>query len=258
MRILFALPFLIAVCVQAGSAVAAPLATGTDSDVFVRALASPARSAADRERDAREHPREVLTLAGFGPGATVADIFGGGGYYSEILSGVVGPRGHVVLVNNPPYDAYAKKELASRLADGRLANVAYRMVPAATMGLGRATLDGAMIVMSYHDLYVDDPENGWPAVDAAAFIAQIVRALKPGARLLIVDHAARDGSGIADAKRLHRIDETHARTDFAGHGLVFAGSLDVLRNPADDRSRHVFDPAIRHRTDRFVHVYRKP
>ena len=56
-----------------------------------RVLAAPSRSAADRERDARDKPAEVLALAKFKRGDTVADILAGGGYYSEILSGIVGP-----------------------------------------------------------------------------------------------------------------------------------------------------------------------
>ena len=32
----------------------------------------------------------------------------------------------------------------------------------------------------------------------------------------------------------------------------------MLRNADDDRSKNVFDPAIRGKTDRFVHLYRKP
>jgi predicted methyltransferase len=229
-----------------------------DRDGIAKSLAAPSRSADDRERDLRDHPDAVLGLARFRHGDVVADVFGGGGYYSEILSGLVGPEGKVLLVNNAPYDAFAKKGLAPRLAEGRLPNVQYSIVPNEALGLGEQTLDGAMIVMSYHDLHYADPANGWPAIDAGQFIAQIVTALKPGGKLLIVDHAARDGSGKADAQTLHRIDEAFAISDVKSHGLDFVGSIDTLRNRDDDRSKNVFDPAIKGHTDRFVHLYRKP
>ena len=161
-----------------------------------RQLASPSRTADDRARDARDRPQAVLAFAGFERGDTIADIFGGGGYYSELLSGLVGHSGQVLLVNNAPYDAYAKKDLQPRLAGDRLKNVHYSIAPNEALGLGEGTLDGALIVMSYHDLYYVDPDNGWPAIDAGGFIDQIVVALKPGGRLLIVDHAAREGSGV--------------------------------------------------------------
>lgn len=219
------------------------------------AIANPARSDADRERDLRDKPQQVLGLAGFKRNMVIADIFGGGGYYSEILSEVVGPQGKILLINNPQYDNYAKKGLATRLADNRLPNVKYEVTPPEAMNLGSNSLDGALIVMSYHDLYVADTD--WPAIDASQFIDQIVTALKPGAVLLIVDHAARENSGKADAPTLHRIDEKFAVQDFKSHGLEFAGSISDLRNTADDRTLNVFNAAIRGKTDRFVHVYKK-
>ena len=227
-------------------------------DALAASIANPARSAADRERDGRDQVQAVLAFAGFGRGDRIADIFGGGGYYSEILDGVVGSQGRVLLINNPPYHEYAKKDLEPRIAGGRLKNVDYSVTAPDAMGLPERGLDGALIVMSYHDLYYVDPAQGWPAIDAGQFIDQIVTALKPGGVLLIVDHAAKDGSGKADAQTLHRIDEQFAIADFQAHGLVFDGALDVLRSSADDRSRNVFDAAIKGRTDRFVHRYRKP
>lgn len=227
------------------------------NDALASALANPARSDSDRERDQRDLPGDVLKLAGFRPGMKVADIFGGGGYYSEIIAGIVGPKGHVRLINNPPYDGYAKKALEARLADNRLPNVSYEVLPPEAMNLGKGTLDGALIVMSYHDLYVVDPADNWPAIDAGQFIDQIVTSLKPGGVLLIVDHQARAGTGKDDAQKLHRIEESFAVADFKVHGLDFVGSIPVLRSDADDHTLNVFDKVIRGKTDRFVHLYRK-
>ena len=220
-------------------------------------LANPARSSADRERDAREKPAEVLALARFKRGDTVADILAGGGYYSEILSGIVGPGGKVLLVNNPGYDNFGKKGLAERLADNRLPNVTHIAGPSDALGLADNSLDGGVIVMSYHDLYWVDEKEGWPKVDAGQFIDQVVRAMKPGAVLLVVDHSAKQGTGSSDAQTMHRIDEQFAIADFRKHGLEWEASIPVLRNQDDDRSKNVFDPAIRGKTDRFVHLYRK-
>lgn len=245
-------------CALAGCASTDDLVGSPGRDALEAALANPARSATDRERDLRDHPAEVLGLADFRPGMKIADIFGGGGYYSEILSYVVGPTGEVRLINNPAYDGYSKKGREPRLAGNRLPNVRYEVLPPSDMKLGEGTLDGALIVMSYHDLYVADEKDNWPAIDASQFIDQIVAGLKPGGVLLITDHHARPGSGKADAQTLHRIDEQFAIADFKAHGLEFAGSLPLLRNPADDHSLNVFDKAIRGQTDRFVHLYRKP
>ncbi len=235
----------------------ASTAASADSKKLAQILANPSRSAADQARDLRDFPLEVLGFAGFKSGDRIADIFGGGGYYSEILSNVVGKSGRVQLINNAPYNEYAKADLAPRLASGRLQNVDYTILPPENMVLKADSFDGALIVMSYHDLYVSGPTEGWPPIDASKFIDQIARALKPGGALLIVDHAAANGSGKQNTQALHRIDEEFAKADFAAHGLVFEASLEILRNANDDRSKGVFDPAIKGKTDRFVHRYRK-
>ena len=99
---------------------------------------------------------------------------------------------------------------------------------------------------------------GWTKLDAGNFLDQVVRALKPGGVLLVVDHSAKQGSGSSDAQTLHRIDEQFAIADFRKHGLQWEAAIPALRNAADDRGKNVFDPAIRGSTDRFVHLYRKP
>ena len=242
----------------ASPSVAMPSVAARVAAAVAAAIADPKRIAADRERDLRDHPQEVLSLAGFKEGDAIADVFGGGGYYSELLTDIVGPSGSVRLINNPPYDGFSKKGREPRLAGNRLPNVRYEVLPPSAMNLGQGTLDGALIVMSYHDLYVVEPEENWPAIDAGQFIDQIVAGLKRGGVLLIVDHQARPGSGKSDTQALHRIEDSFAAADFKAHGLELVSTLDLLRDPADDHSKNVFDPAIRGKTDRFVQLYRKP
>ena len=247
----------VACALLAGSMmVGATIATAAATTIYVQALAAADRTAQDRERDARDHPAEVLRFAGFRPGMKIADLFGGGGYYSEILEHVVGPHGQVLLLNNPPYASFAKDDLAARFRDGRLARIERRVVPSEDLGLGRGTLDGALFVMSYHDLYFEHGAD-FPHIDAGQFLDQVYRALKQGGRLLVVDHAAIAGSGSAAAQTLHRIDEQYAVKDFEAHGFVLAGRYEGLRSAADDHTKLVFDPAIRGHTDRFVHLYRR-
>lgn len=232
-------------------------AAAVSPDRYKAAVDNPARSDKDRVRDVREHPAQFMAFAGIKPGMTVADIFGGGGYYSELISYVVGPKGKVLLVNNPPYDKYAHEELEPRLANGRLPNVVYSEVDPADLKLAPNSVDVALIVMSYHDLFYAEPEKGWPAIDAGRFLEQIHAALKRGGKFVIVDHAAAAGSGTGVTGTLHRIDEDFAKKDIAAHGFKLLKTWDALRNPADDRTKLVFDPAIRGKTDRFVHLYVK-
>lgn len=225
--------------------------------IYARAVADPARSEEDRTRDARDKPADILALAGFAPGMKVADIFAGGGYYSELISDVVGPGGSVLMLNNTAYQQFAREELKERLKDGRLANVKPMLVESCNLRLGKEDLDGALIVMSYHDLYYVDEQGGWAPINAGNFLDQIHAALKPGGAFLIVDHAARSGTGKDAAQDLHRVDETFAKRDIESHGFKLEKTWDGLRNSADEHTKLVFDPSIRGKTDRFVHVYRR-
>lgn len=246
---------LVLVACLAPATLVASAAHATEA-IYQQALANAARSAADRERDARDRPADVLELAGIGPGMQVADIFGGGGYYTEILANVVGANGKVLLVNNAPYVAFMRDDYKARFDKNRLPVVERSIVESCNLGLQPDSLDAALIVLSYHDLYHFDP-NGWPRIDAAQFLEQIRRAVKPGGVFLIVDHAAREGTGKDAAQDLHRIDEQFAIRDIESHGFKLEKRWDGLRNAADDRTQQVFDPAIRGKTDRFVHVYRR-
>ena len=96
-------------------------------------IADPARTDKDRERDVREKPAEVLAFAGVKPGMTVMDMFAGGGYYTELLAGAVGPTGKVLSVNNVPYATYAKDDIKARFTEGRLPNVERRLVEVSSM-----------------------------------------------------------------------------------------------------------------------------
>ncbi len=221
------------------------------------AVATAGRSDKDRERDQRDRPAEVMNFAGIAPGMAIADVFGGGGYWSELLAAAVGPTGKVSLVNNAPYLNFTREDLKTRFADGRLASVTRRTIETCDLKLGSANYDLILIVMSYHDLYYVDEEGGWPAIDASGFLDQLHTALKPGGALLIIDHAAIAGAGHTVAGTIHRIEEAFAQRDIEGHGFKLEKTWDGYRNSADDRSKLVFDPAVVSKTDRFTHLYRR-
>jgi predicted methyltransferase len=225
-----------------------------DAPVYVAAaVAAAERSDKDRERDARDHPAELMTFAGITPGMKVADVFGGGGYWTELMARAVGPAGHVQLVNNSPYFAFAEKQLKPRFEGNRLPNAEQITVETCNLKLGRKTYDMIVIFMSYHDLYYVDEKDGWPAIDAGHFLDQLHAALKPGGHLLIVDHAAAAGTGNGSAQSL----QTFAKKDISSHGFRLEKTWDGYRNPGDDLTKLVFDPAVRGKTDRFTHLYRR-
>jgi len=226
------------------------------ADLYDAAVKNPARSANDVKRDALDHPAEVLRVAGIQPGMKVADILAGGGYYSELASYVVGPTGHVMMINNAAFDGWSPG-WPKRVEKNRLPNVEHKTVNLDHMGLGTNTFDAVLLVKVYHDLYWVDPKGDWPKIDVKSTLDQIVAALEPGGKLVLVDHSAKAGSGSSAASPLHRIDEAFARKDFESRGLELVAHSDVLRQPEDERELLSYDgPGLNH-TDRFVLVFRK-
>ena len=220
------------------------------------AIANPERTAADRERDARDKPAEVLAFAGVKPGMIVADLFSAGGYTTELLAGVVGTNGKVYAVNNVPYAQYSKKDREARFTEGRLKNVEPRLVEASYINLPARSVDLVVIVMSYHDAFWIDEKEGWPEINTAGFIDSIKRILKPGGKLLIVDHNAPAGTGAEMAGKAHRLNEEFAKKSLTSRGFVLEKTYDGLRNKDDQLDKLVFDPAVRGKTDRYVHLYK--
>ena len=237
----------------------AALASGSAlaADLYSDAVAQPGRSAADLKRDAIDHPAEILRLAGIKPGMRVADFLAGNGYYSEMLSHIVGPKGQVLLLNNEAYEKWSGKRWQGRLENGRLPNVEHRTIDVEHLDLPDHSLDAVLLIKVYHDLYWLDKDHEWPKMDPNTVLNEIARVLKPGGTLLLVDHSAKPGTGSADAGTLHRIDEAYARADFEKHGFSFVTSSDVLRRPDDPRDALTYEGPMVGKTDRFAMVFRK-
>jgi predicted methyltransferase len=236
---------------------ASPHANGADQ--YDAALTHAGRPAADSARDALDHPADMLRLAGIKPGMRVADVLAGDGYYSELLSYVVGPKGHVDLINNLAFANWSQPALKDRMAGGRLTNVTQQTVDLNDMKLPAASYDAVLLVKVYHDMYWVDttPKSPWPKIDVSSVLDQLSRALKPGGVLLLIDHSAKAGHGKADAGTLHRIEEAFAVQDFTAHGFKVIAKSDLLRRPDDSRDLISYKGPAVGKTDRFVLVFRK-
>jgi predicted methyltransferase len=237
----------------------ADAAGGADRAAIDAAFASTDRLAADRELDSKRHAREVLEFLGVRPGMQVIDVFSAGGYNTELLARAVGVKGRVIAWNNPPYAKYAAKGIAERYANGRLGNVRQVTGEVDELALEPGSLDAALFVMSYHDVYFRPKEGGFDRTNGEDLLARLFEALRPGGVVVVQDHvAAAGGDPIKVASELHRIDPALVRRDFERAGFVFDGSIDVLKQPGDDHTKLVFDESIRGRTDQFVFRFRKP
>lgn len=229
-----------------------------DGMTYAEALAVSTRLETDYERDASRKPDQVLEFFGIEPGMCVLDMFSGGGYYSEIIAQVVGEDGLVLAHSNEAYLGFVGEEFTQRYANDRLTNVELLMAENNELDLNAGTLDAAIMVLAYHDVYYSDPDQGWPKIDIPIFLGELYKGLKPGGILGIVDHRAEAGAPSDSGNTVHRIDPAIVIADLEAAGFVLDGSSDLLSNPDDDHSIMVFNPEVRGKTDRFILRFKKP
>jgi len=256
MRILFALPLVIALAACSASNDAqdqGPETQATQTD-YAAVLADDKRPGAERDSDAVRKPAELLAFAQIEPGEKVGDYIMGGGYWTRILSHLVGPTGKVYGFQPDEaieYRAEYGSEQDAAVA-GRENAVALRGPMAAPQF--PEPLDTIITVQNLHDLYMEQ----LPADTGPKAIAALYAALKPGGTLVVVDHSAVDGSGIAAAAKLHRMDREAAIAALKDAGFVLEEESDLYLAPADPRTASIFDPSIRGKTSQFVLRLRKP
>ena len=228
------------------------------NSIYADAVASSGRTDSDRERDAGRKPEAVLEFFAIEPGMTVLDMFSGGGYYTEMLSNIVGVDGKVVAHSNKAYAQFVGDEPNVRYANERLANVEIMMAENNELELPAESFDAVMMILAYHDIYYESAENGWLKIDGPKLLAEFFNGLKSGGTLAVVDHYAAAGSPRETGGTLHRIDPSIVIAEIEAAGFVLDGKSDVLRNRQDDHSLNMFDEQIRGKTDRFVMKFRKP
>jgi predicted methyltransferase len=249
---------LVALFVSIGSsAIAAEPATANAIDA---ALASE-RMPGDRAEDGWRKSRDVLNFLEVAPGHHVLDFYAGPGYYSELLSRVVGPTGSVIIYNNELYAQAAHHDLMKRLGRKRLPNARMQKEASNYLRLEPESLDRVIFVQVYHDLYWQPRDSMEPMGDAQKVLSRLKAALKPGGLVVVLDHVANEtprADLVSVANRMHRIDPKAVRVDFEQAGFEFAGELNVLRSAEDDHTKSVFNPSIRRRTDQFIYKFKKP
>ena len=207
----------------------------------------PNRDEADKTRDPNRRPISVLNFLGVQEGMTVIDLVAAAGYYTEVLSNVVGPRGKVYMQNAAMSGERGERTEAAinaRLANNRLANVERITSEPDNLPLPDNSLDAAIIALEFHELYRSSNPNA-----AADFLQEMRRVLKVGGVLGIIEHA---GYPVNDNGALHRALESQVVADAQKAGLFVEASSKLLRNIEDDRSEGVFSASIRGTTDRFV------
>jgi predicted methyltransferase len=223
-----------------------------------KALADPARPAADTSRDPNRHPGELLAFAGIKPGMKVVDVSPGGGYYTRIFARAVGDKGQVYAYISNGGDARLKsqgKDPDNQMADFKAAykNLGVLHGPYSEF-VTPEPVDVIWTSDNYHDFH-----NGPTAMaDLEAMNKGIFKSLKHGGIFLVLDHRAAKGAGAAATSALHRMDEDIAKQEIEAAGFKLVGESKILTNPSDDNTKKVFEQGEHDHTDQFVLKFRKP
>lgn len=226
----------------------------------IAALGHPDRPAKDRTDDIARKPGAVLRFSGIMPGQSVIEIEAGSGYYTELLSRLVGKNGQVITQNPKAFDTFFKpEEIDARFgADGtRLANIRRTKTRFDSLEAPDAGADVVTWFLGPHELFFM-PHDGSYLGDPDTAYAEIFRVLKPGGKFIVLDHVAAAGAPESTGGDTHRIDPASVRARAEAAGFRFRKQSRVLANVADNYETNVFDPGVRRQTDRFLHMYVKP
>ena len=241
-----------ALAATSSSLIAAP------ADVAAAVANTAARTPDNVKLDEGRKPAEVLSFLKLEPGMQVIDMFGANKYWAEIIAPAVGPTGSVV-VWQPLQFLNDKRRSDFAAFAAKQPNVVLISSPFETPLIGTNRYDFMIMNLDYHDVYWESSERKISRMDPDTWLKRLYDAMKPGAIVGIIDHAAKPGGDTREVvAKLHRIDPAIVKADFERAGFKLEEESDLLRNPADDHSLGVFDEKIRGKTDRFMFRFRKP
>jgi SAM-dependent methyltransferase len=164
------------------------------------------------EREREERTDLLLPELALRPGMVVADVGAGTGYIARRMAAQVGASGVVYAVDVQPEMIAMLKSLAAR---DKLAQIRPVLGAADDVRLPPASVDLAIMVDVYHEL--EFPRE---------LLASLVRAMKPGGRVVFVEYRAEDAR--VPIKPVHKMSEAQVRREAGAAGLSWertAGGL---------------------------------
>ena len=154
------------------------------------------------EREVEENVSQAIENLAIQPDEHIADIGAGSGYYTFRMAALA-PRGKVYAVDLQPEMLALMEEKIDR--EG-IENVELIKGTEKSPNLPAGSVDLAIMVDVYHEL-------SYPR----EMMTDIVRALKPGGRFVLLEYRAEDPS--VPIKPLHKLSEAQAVREMAAVGL---------------------------------------
>ena len=165
-----------------------------------------------QEREREERTDLLLAALALQPGMVVADIGAGTGYLSRRMAPAVMPGGKVLAVDVQP-------EMVSLLRAGAqrsgLTQIEAMLGAVDDVRLPAGTVDLAVMVDVYHEL-------SYPY----EVMASLLKALKPGGRLVFVEYKAEDPR--VPIKPLHKMSEAQIKREAAVFPLDWERTVSTL------------------------------
>lgn len=164
------------------------------------------------ERQQEENPQLAVKLLQISPGATVADVGAGSGYYSELLANQVGPSGKVYASDLQPG---MLRLIRQRIRDHKLPNIQVVQSAVDDPHLPPDALDLILLVDVYHEF--SQPQ---------AMLRAMRQALKPGGRLVLLEYRKEDPS--IPIREDHKMSVAGVRAELEPEGFRFDQVLNDL------------------------------
>jgi predicted methyltransferase len=185
-------------------------------------LLAQTRQAEEGRREEWQKVDQILSAMGVRPGATVADVGAGDGFFTTRLARAVGAEGRVFAVD---IDEGELTRLRKRLEDEGIRNVFVVKGTATDPRLPERTLDAALIINAYHEM-----------ADHQQVLVALRSALKPDGRLVIVEPISdvkRHGTR-AEQTREHEIAPEFVQADARSAGFRIVGMQDPFTSRGRD------------------------
>lgn len=199
-------------------------------------LASPHRGE-NAARDVYRHPKETLEFFGIERNMTVAELWPGGGWYTEILGPYLRDEGKLIVTNMPAdHERYGKRaqefEAKIKAAPDLYGDVTFAIAPTAADQPFELAPEGTVdLIVTFRN------SHGWfnggqtDQIYGAAF-----RALKPGGIFGIVQHrAAEGGAAPEETSKQGYLPESLVIEHAQKAGFELVEKSEINANPKDTK-----------------------
>jgi precorrin-6B methylase 2 len=164
------------------------------------------------EREAEESPSKAIAALEIAPGAVVADVGAGSGYYTVRLAQAVGPSGRVVATDLQPGMLDLIRAKVERQG---LTNVTLVQGRPDDPNLPAASFDLIVLVDVYHEL-----------ASPQIFVRKLREALKPGGSLVLIEFRLEDPR--VPIREVHKMSVSQVRQELGADGFQIDRVIEVL------------------------------